>query len=208
MPETRESNLIKPVSTNIVKPKSWDPSIDDILVSSYEDKKIPEEHRINFTGLETGMNTIDAQYKHGSIGEPKLVRFESRKLPRVPEPNKERILSNGVVKQSTKKRVTIHMQVPKYGSSSLRQPAKLIVLPDSMEDLLKVAGKLYLNHLIFDDFSMTNFKTRSRNTFLITFFKFVESIFYRCIEATISAKLCNCECVACSLCLFVIPKTC
>ncbi|XP_056158482.1 potassium channel KAT1-like isoform X2 [Syzygium oleosum] len=143
MPETRESNLIKPVSTNIVKPKSWDPSIDDILVSSYEDKKIPEEHRINFTGPETGMNTIDAQYKHGSIGEPKLVRFESRKLPRVPEPNKERILSNGVVKQSTKKRVTIHMQVPKYGSSSLRQPAKLIVLPDSMEDLLKVAGEKF-----------------------------------------------------------------
>ncbi|KAI6705856.1 hypothetical protein NL676_008818 [Syzygium grande] len=143
IPETQESNLIKPVSTNIVKPKSWDPSIDDILVSSYEDIKIPEEHRINFTGPETGMNTIDAQYKHGSIGEPKLVRFESRKLPRVPEPNKERILSNGVVKQSTKKRVTIHMPVPKYGSSSLRQPAKLIVLPDSMEDLLKVAGEKF-----------------------------------------------------------------
>lgn len=142
MPETQETNLVKVGSTNIAKPKCWDPSIDDIPVSSYE-KKIPEEHRINFIGPEIGTNTIEAQCKHGSSGEPKLVRFESRKLPGVPEPNKERILSNGVVKQSTQKRVTIHKQVPKGGSSSLRQPAKLIVLPDSIEDLLKVAGEKF-----------------------------------------------------------------
>ncbi|KAK3430742.1 hypothetical protein EUGRSUZ_E02396 [Eucalyptus grandis] len=143
MPETQESNLVNPVSTNIGKLKSWDLSIDDILLSSFEDKKIPEEHRINFNGPEIGKNAIDAQCKHGSLGEPKLGRFELRKLPRVPEPNKERFSSKGVVKQSTKKRVTIHMQVPRDGSSSLRQPTKLIVLPDSIEDLLRVAGEKF-----------------------------------------------------------------
>ncbi|KAF8021091.1 hypothetical protein BT93_G1500 [Corymbia citriodora subsp. variegata] len=143
MPETQESNLVRPVSTNIVKPKSRDLSIDDILVSPYEDKKRPEEHRINFIGPEIGTNTIAAQCKHGSLGELKLGRDESRKLPRVPEPSKERISTKGVVKQSTKKRVTIHMQVARDASSSLRQPAKLIVLPDSIEDLLKVAGEKF-----------------------------------------------------------------
>ncbi|XP_048132300.1 potassium channel KAT3-like [Rhodamnia argentea] len=143
MPETQESDLVKAVYTNIAKPESWDPSIDDILVSSCEDRKIPEEHRINFIGPEIGTNTIDVQCKHGSLGEPKLARFESRKSPGVPKPNKERILSNVVVKQSTKKRVTIHKQVPKDGGSSLRLPAKLIVLPDSLEDLLKVAGEKF-----------------------------------------------------------------
>lgn len=57
--------------------------------------------------------------------------------------NRCRIKDESVVESSsprkTEKRVTIHMNFPKFNVSE-KQPPKLINLPDSLEELLRIAG--------------------------------------------------------------------
>lgn len=48
------------------------------------------------------------------------------------------------VTRLNKKRVTIHMKFQK-NKATHEQQGKLIILPDSLEELLRVAGKLYLS---------------------------------------------------------------
>ncbi|XVE51604.1 hypothetical protein DITRI_Ditri02bG0054900 [Diplodiscus trichospermus] len=95
------------------------------LLLSYENKRKLDEHRIDFIGPETADDTKNSQSKHRSRAQN---FFNSPSYG-------ERILP-------TKKRVTIHMQYQSSSTSS-RQHGKLILLPDSIEELLRMAGEKF-----------------------------------------------------------------
>uniref|UniRef100_A0A6M2F1P9 Potassium channel n=1 Tax=Populus davidiana TaxID=266767 RepID=A0A6M2F1P9_9ROSI len=125
---------------NINKPdaRGWTPkalaeqqgnkSIHDLLLN-YENRNILNEHRIDFIESETVGDTKKSQEKHEGN---KALTNSSSCISRCPHDRE--------AKKSTK-RVTIHMQLPNRSTLQSRL-GKLIILPDSMEELLRIAGKL------------------------------------------------------------------
>lgn len=125
---------------NINKPdaRGWTPkalaeqqgnkSIHDLLLN-YENRNILNEHRIDFIESETVGNTKKSQGKHEGN---KALTNSSSCISRCPHDRE--------AKKSTK-RVTIHMQLQNRSTLQSRL-GKLIILPDSMEELLRIAGKL------------------------------------------------------------------
>ncbi|KAK8664576.1 hypothetical protein V6N13_084360 [Hibiscus sabdariffa] len=99
-------------------------SIYDLLLS-YENKRKKDEHMIEIIGPETANAPKNSQSKHRSGAQN---FFNSR--------NYREIIT------STKKRVTIHMKF-QSSSKSCGQLGKLILLPDSMQELLRVAGEKF-----------------------------------------------------------------
>ncbi|KAK8608076.1 hypothetical protein V6N13_023510 [Hibiscus sabdariffa] len=99
-------------------------SIYDLLLS-YENKRKKDEHMIEITGPETADDSKNSQGRHRS-GTQNF--FNPRNYKEVIIP--------------TKKRVTIHMQFQSSSTSS-RQLGKLILLPDSIQELLRVAGEKF-----------------------------------------------------------------
>ncbi|XVE88372.1 hypothetical protein DITRI_Ditri19aG0064500 [Diplodiscus trichospermus] len=93
------------------------------LLLSYENKRKSDEHRIEITGPETANDPKNSQSKDRSGAQN---FFNSPSYREVTTP--------------TKKRVTISMQLQSSSTSS-RQHGKLILLPDSIQELLKMAGK-------------------------------------------------------------------
>ncbi|XP_022720288.1 potassium channel KAT3-like [Durio zibethinus] len=98
-------------------------SIHELLLS-YENKRKLDEHRIDIIGTETADEPQNSQIKHRSGAQNFFNSLSYR----------EEILP-------TKKRVTIHMQFQCSSSTSSRQHGKLILLPDSIQELLRMAGK-------------------------------------------------------------------
>ncbi|KAE8673336.1 Potassium channel KAT1 [Hibiscus syriacus] len=100
-------------------------SIYDLLLS-YENKRKKDEHMIEIIGPETTDDPKNSQSKH---------RSETQNFFKPHNYYKE-------VTITTKKRVTIHMQFQSSSASS-RQLGKLILLPDSIQELLRVAGEKF-----------------------------------------------------------------
>ncbi|KAJ6926939.1 potassium channel KAT3 [Populus alba x Populus x berolinensis] len=126
---------------NINKPdaRGWTPkalaeqqgnkSIHDLLLN-YENRNILNEHRIDFIESETVGDTKKSQEKHEGN---KALTNSSSCISRCPHDRE--------AKKSTK-RVTIHMQLPNRSTLQSRL-GKLIILPDSMEELLRIAGEKF-----------------------------------------------------------------
>lgn len=126
---------------NINKPdaRGWTPkalaeqqgnkSIHDLLLN-YENRNILNEHRIDFIESETVGHTKKSQGKHEGN---KALTNSSSCISRCPHDREE--------KKSTK-RVTIHMQLQNRSTLQSRL-GKLIILPDSMEELLRIAGEKF-----------------------------------------------------------------
>ncbi|XP_068323935.1 potassium channel KAT1-like [Pyrus communis] len=134
---------------NVNKPdaRGWTPkdlaqqqgnkSITDLL-RRYENRT--DEHRIEFIEPETSEITRNckgnskrhegAQFSHSHQRKVPIKSYPSNSIP-----DRERM-------RSINKRVTIHMHF-QNGSALERQLAKLIILPDSMEELLRVAGEKF-----------------------------------------------------------------
>ncbi|XP_022724292.1 potassium channel KAT1-like [Durio zibethinus] len=98
-------------------------SIHELLLS-YENKKKLDEHMIEIIGSETENDLKNSQSKHRS-GAQNFFNSSSDREVRTP----------------TRKRVTIHMQF--QSSSTRRQLGKLIILPDSIQELLRMAGEKF-----------------------------------------------------------------
>ncbi|KAG8365622.1 hypothetical protein BUALT_Bualt18G0125300 [Buddleja alternifolia] len=86
--------------------------------------------------------------KHANKGKCDLIlNYENdKKLDRATkystnDNRKHTNVSSSVEARKSEKRVTIHMNFQKH--KVVKQPAKLIILPDSLEELLKVAGQKY-----------------------------------------------------------------
>ncbi|KAK4769940.1 hypothetical protein SAY87_030472 [Trapa incisa] len=109
-------------------------SICDIL-DRYEHKKIGREHRIDL--YEPVGST--SRNKARSHGDPE---YNPIKASSVSKSNNHWCCND---QETTKKRVTIHMQVP-AGKTQTTHHSKLIVLPDSIEDLLSIAGEKFGGH--------------------------------------------------------------
>lgn len=94
------------------------------LILSYGTRRMIDEHKTNIFRPETAQNTRNGQLKPSRIDGHSRAETENHviKLP---------------------KRVTIHMKSHKKISSQ-KQLGKLIILPDSSEELLRIAGKLAL----------------------------------------------------------------
>ena len=116
--------------------------INDLLLS-YENGRKLEEHRIDLIGPESADNGMYSQSRFRRQG-CQSVNSQSKKKPTDFLSTRVNYPGDTDVIKSIKKRVTIHMQL-QHNSSSQRQLAKLIILPDSIEELLKIAGKLCLN---------------------------------------------------------------
>lgn len=108
--------------------------------ASNEQKMVGREHRIDLNEPEVVSTRMNDQKKTRSHRGTDYFESLPGKPSSASDSNHHRFCND---QESAKKRVTIHMQVP-TGKTQTRHLAKLIVLPDSIEELLRVAGKLYL----------------------------------------------------------------
>lgn len=109
------------------------------LLLSYEHRRKPDEHRIDLIGLESADNGLYSQNKHRRQG-PQSVNNNLKIDSASSCSSGFSCPTNTEVIKLMKKRVTIHMKLQPDGTSQ-RQPGKLLILPDSIEKLLKIAGK-------------------------------------------------------------------
>ncbi|KAI8525836.1 hypothetical protein RHMOL_Rhmol13G0261900 [Rhododendron molle] len=133
-------DMVRPVQeggANVYKPDAsgWTPKARDEqqgnknindLILSYGTRWMIDEHKTNIFRPETAQNTRNGQFKPSRINGHSRGQTENHiiKLP---------------------KRVTIHMKSHKKVSSQ-KQLGKLIILPDSLEELLRIAGEKFGDH--------------------------------------------------------------
>ncbi|CAL0334665.1 unnamed protein product [Lupinus luteus] len=109
-------------------------------ILSCENEKKSDEHRIDFVESEIlNLNSSDStrnrkQYGIGSINFPLEKKYPNSKYS-----TNSNCPSNRETARFIKKRVTIHLQCGCRGISQ-GQHGKLIILPDSIEELLKIGG--------------------------------------------------------------------
>ena len=115
-------------------------SIYDLLLG-YENRMLLDEHKIDFSGSEAA-DCRTSQGLHTKTGPLNVSNCHFKKASK--NSNSGSIYpSNKDVMKLTKRRVTIHKQC-QNASTSQGQLGKLIILPDSLEELLRIAGKLCL----------------------------------------------------------------
>ncbi|XP_057949752.1 potassium channel KAT3-like [Malania oleifera] len=124
--------------------KEGDRSIYELLVSN-ENRRIPDEHKIEFIGPESANQSRNSQSKHRENMSPNFPKFNIKKVQMNSNPSSSSYPSDRDVMKLTKRRVTIHMQF-QNSSTSQKHHGKLIVLPDSIEELLKIAGQKFEGH--------------------------------------------------------------
>lgn len=112
-------------------------SIYDLLLS-YENRT-PDEHKVEIMAPEISDNIRNSQRKHRRHGGPELSKSHSKRES-IKLGSCISSCSSGEVIKSNKKRITIHMPYQNTRTSQ-RHLGKLIVLPDSIEELLRIAGK-------------------------------------------------------------------
>ncbi|KAK8678112.1 hypothetical protein V6N13_143623 [Hibiscus sabdariffa] len=95
------------------------------VLLSCGNNKILDEHRIEIFGTKTADDPKNSEIKH-RIGAQNFYNSPSYRELIIP----------------TKKRVTIHMQLQSSRTSS-RKLGKLILLPDSIQELLRIAGEKF-----------------------------------------------------------------
>lgn len=142
-------SLDRGASVNKPDARAWTPiaqaekqsnkNIYDLLMS-YKNGRASDEHRIEFLGPETEEETGEGLAKPTINEDPNCSHYCHRKPTDVSSSNSN-CLTNKQATVFTTKRVTIHMKVQKHNTS--QQPlGKLIILPDSLEALFQIAGKL------------------------------------------------------------------
>ncbi|GMP71898.1 hypothetical protein CsSME_00030142 [Camellia sinensis var. sinensis] len=111
------------------------------LLPSYENRWVLDEQKIDFVSSETDHNTRKGQFKPTRISGLNRSKSQFRQVPT--------IISSGHSSSSTdsdinklNKRVTIHMKFQE-NSKSQKQLAKLIILPDSLEELFRISGEKF-----------------------------------------------------------------
>lgn len=157
----RGANLNKPDA------KGWTPKaiaeqqgnkgIYDLLIS-YENKRSVDEHKIEFL-TEASDNTWNGQFKptqNGITCSSSYVKDFSFIMPS----NSNQYTDTGCEKLN-KRRVTIHMKCLS-GKVTEKQLGKLIILPDSIEDLFRIGGKLRLKMM-----ELENIPGNSKRTLLV-----------------------------------------
>jgi len=115
----------------------YDPSL------SYENGRKPDEHRIDLIEPESADTSMYSQSIRRRKG-PRSVNSHLKKEPTNSYQSRFSCPTDAEVIKMIKKRVTIHMKL-QHSSTSQRQLGRLIILPDSIEELLKIAGKLCLD---------------------------------------------------------------
>lgn len=140
----RGANMNKPDA------KGWTPkalaeqlgskSIYDLLLS-YEKRGSPDEHKIEFLA-EISDNTRNDQFKPTQNGALNCSNSYVRKSIFLGSSSSSHPADTEIVKLN-KRRVTIHIKFLKNNASQ-KQIGKLIILPDSIEELFRIAGKLCL----------------------------------------------------------------
>ncbi|XP_044496295.1 potassium channel KAT1-like isoform X2 [Mangifera indica] len=110
------------------------------LLLNYENRS-PDEHRVEIIGPEIADNPINSQNKHRRQGGPSFLNSHLKREPIHFDSCISSCPSDKVIKLN-KKRVTIHMQCQRT-STSQKWPGKLIVLPDSIDELLRIAGEKF-----------------------------------------------------------------
>lgn len=108
------------------------------LLLSYENRRLLDEHKIDFSGSEAA-DCCTSQGLQTRKGPPKISNCHFKKASKNSISGSS-YPSNKDVMTLTKRRVTIHKQC-QNASTSLGQFGKLIILPDSLEELLRIAGK-------------------------------------------------------------------
>lgn len=143
---------------NVNKPdtRGWTPialaekqsnkSIYDLLLS-YKHRRGQDEHRIEFLGLETAKESRETLAKPTINDTPKCSHYCQRKPTEVSS-NNSNCLNNRQATNFPSKRVTIHVKGQKHRTSKKPLP-KLIILPDSLEELFQIAGKVSLVFFFF-----------------------------------------------------------
>lgn len=110
------------------------------LLLSYENRRSIDEHKIEFLA-EASDNTRDSQFKPTQNGVTSCSSSYVKNSIFVPSSNSSNHTETKGVKQN-KRRVTIHMKCLKNNVSQKQLP-KLIILPDSIEDLFRIAGQKF-----------------------------------------------------------------
>lgn len=113
-------------------------SIYDLLLR-YENRK-PDEHKVEIIGPEISDNIRNSQSKQGRQRGSDVLNSHSKKESIKLGSSTSSCPSDGEGIKLNKKRITIHMLFQNT-STSQRRHGKLIVLPDSIEELLRISGK-------------------------------------------------------------------
>lgn len=108
------------------------------LLLSYENRT-PDEHKVEIMGPEISDNIWNTRRKHRRHEWPDVSKSHSKRES-IKLGSSISSCSSGEVNKSNKKRITIHMPYQNTRTSQ-RHLGKLIVLPDSIEELLRIAGK-------------------------------------------------------------------
>ncbi|WCJ27390.1 Potassium channel KAT2 [Euphorbia peplus] len=117
-------------------------SIYDLLLS-YEDRQNLTEHKIDVIEHVSIDDSKNSQGKIKGTGGPDFFNFCTKLRPTNSSSHICSCPNYREAKKLNKKRVTIHM----HSRSTLqRPPGKLIILPDSIEELLKIGGEKYAGY--------------------------------------------------------------
>lgn len=115
-------------------------SIYDLLLS-YENRRLLDEHKIHFIGSDAA-DCCTSQGLHTRTGGPNFHNSQFKKVSTNSNSGSPSPPGNKDVMTLTKRRVTIHRQF-QNASTSQGQLGKLIILPDSIEELLQIAGQKF-----------------------------------------------------------------
>ncbi|KAJ4703853.1 Potassium channel like [Melia azedarach] len=115
-------------------------SIYDLLLR-YENRK-PDEHKVEIIGPEISDNIRNSQSKQGRQRGSDVLNSHSKKESIKLGSSTSSCPSDGEGIKLNKKRITIHMLFQNT-STSQRRHGKLIVLPDSIEELLRISGEKF-----------------------------------------------------------------
>ncbi|KAG8634670.1 potassium channel KAT1 isoform X2 [Manihot esculenta] len=108
------------------------------LLNNKNTRKI-DEYIIDF--IEPKSDETKKPSKQKGVGGPNYFNVHSKMVPTNSSPRPHSCPNDGETK-NTKKRVTIHMQF--HNRSKLQRPfGKLIMLPDSIEELLRIGGEKF-----------------------------------------------------------------
>ncbi|KAL2473752.1 Potassium channel KAT1 [Forsythia ovata] len=111
------------------------------LILRYEKKKRVDDHRVKFLGPEIDEKTSSSHIELTENGAANYFNNSHRKPMYISSSGCSHHSSMEAI-QSARKRVTIHMKFPKEDISQ-KQRGKLIMLPESLDELFKIAGQKF-----------------------------------------------------------------
>ncbi|XP_022892425.1 potassium channel KAT3-like [Olea europaea var. sylvestris] len=109
------------------------------LILSYENKKKVDNHRVEFLGPEIAEKTRHIEPTENGAAD--YLKNSCRNLMHVSSSSCSHHSSTEAI-QSSRKRVTIHMKFPEKDISQ-KQHGKLIMLPESLDELFKLADQKF-----------------------------------------------------------------